>query len=456
MTFRSRMIFRLLWIVVVLQLCIIGTAALQCYNCINISDADECLSITECGTSQSCYMDTSGKTVTLGCTDNQQCGVSAGAAGSLVGRGVNKRQQTQCHECCSMDKCNKNLCSHLKPGTCIDDAKADCAWMNTFFNICQDIHHAKLVCPKFCALCSLVDGNWASWSPWSTCDVTCENGTQTRTRQCSDPPPANGGLDCIGTHTDIKACSKQLCPVHGGWTQWSSWDACSVTCGVGIERRHHNCSNPIPDRNGLQCFGDTLDDRICLPGPCANGGWTGWGQWNTCSVTCGDGIKSRSRTCTNPSPSPHGKYCKGDSIEVDSCRKIRCRPNIVFKAKGVTSTSPGDGGTIIFGSTFINEGNAYNTSTGIFTAPVNGTYSFSLQLCTNINNYFLTAIMIDGTTFATLYVYDKYVYSCNSTDTVAVLHEHSKVFVKCTAHCVNAVYQDGFHMNSFSGYLVHQ
>ncbi|XP_060580102.1 thrombospondin-1-like, partial [Ruditapes philippinarum] len=300
--------------------------ALHCYNCTDIADVDECLTVTECHAGQSCYIEvkSTGQRSTLGCTDNQLCGVSASGAGNLIGRQINGRQTLDCHECCSKDRCNTNLCAHLTPGACIDDVTVDCAFLNSFFNICKDIHRAKLICAKFCSLCSLVDGNWASWSPWSTCDVTCENGTQTRTRQCSDPPPTNGGLYCIGTRTDIKTCLKQLCPVHGGWTQWSNWDACSVTCGVGIERRHRNCSNPIPDRNGLQCFGDTLDDRICLPGPCANGGWTDWGQWSTCSVTCGDGLKSRSRTCTNPSPSPLGTYCDGDSSEVVSCRKSNC------------------------------------------------------------------------------------------------------------------------------------
>ncbi|XP_060579784.1 coadhesin-like [Ruditapes philippinarum] len=404
-------------------------------------------------------MDTmsSGQTVTLGCTDNQQCGVSAGAAGSLVGRGVNRRQQSQCHECCSTDKCNKNLCSHLTPGTCIDDAKADCAYLNTFFDICQDIHHAKLVCPNFCKLCPLVDGNWARWSQWSPCDVTCENGTQTRTRTCTNPAPAQGGLDCIGSNISTISCSKELCPVHGGWTKWSSWDACSVTCGVGIERRHRNCSNPIPDRNGLPCFGDTLDDRICLPGPCANGGWTDWGQWSTCSVTCGDGLKSRSRTCTNPSPSPQGKYCDGDSLEVVSCRKSSCSPNIVFKAKNVTNRIPGNGGTVIFGSTIVNGGNAYNTSTGIFTAPVSGTYSFSIQLCAQSNTEMTADIIVDGTIYAALYVYDKDKNPCGSTDTAAVLHGQSNVFVKCTTGCTfTNIFQNRYYVNSFSGYLIHQ
>ncbi|XP_053402494.1 uncharacterized protein LOC128557895 [Mercenaria mercenaria] len=90
--------------------------ALQCYNCSNIADVNECLTITECRAGQSCYMDrtASGQTSTLGCTDNLQCGVIGGAGGTLVGRDLMERQTSDCHECCSTDKCNKNLCVHLK------------------------------------------------------------------------------------------------------------------------------------------------------------------------------------------------------------------------------------------------------------------------------------------------------------------------------------------------------
>ena len=33
------------------------------------------------------------------------------------------------------------------------------------------------------------------------------------------------------------------------------------------------------------------------------GGWSSWGAYGTCSVTCDAGLKSRSRACDNPDPS---------------------------------------------------------------------------------------------------------------------------------------------------------
>lgn len=432
--------------------------ALQCYNCSNISDPDECLSVTECRVGQSCYMDqlSNGQTKTMGCTENSQCGVTAGAAGALVGRDLDERGISACHECCSTDKCNKNLCAHLKPSVCIDDVKFDCALLNTVFNTCQDIHHAKTVCPKFCGLCSLVDGNWAGWSQWSQCDVTCGDGTQSRTRMCTDPAPANGGLNCSGAHFETKACSKELCPVHGGWTKWSDWESCSVTCDIGIARRHRNCSNPVPDRFGDHCFGDTLDDKICTPGPCANGGWTEWEQWSSCTMTCGGGIRLRSRTCTNPIPSTFGANCVGDSSQISSCNNKSCAPKIAFTATSLVNLSPSTGQTMIFNSTLVNEGLAYNTSTGIFTSPVNGTFSFSAQICVQLNHHLYVAITVNGVMYAAAHLYDANTEICDTMVAVALLQTNSKVWLKCTSgDGREAVYKsDLFRLNSFSGYLI--
>ena len=59
------------------------------------------------------------------------------------------------------------------------------------------------------AAVSLVDGNWTVWMEWSTCSVTCENGTQIRTRNCSNPEPQYGGDNCTDMHItdEVKPCT---------------------------------------------------------------------------------------------------------------------------------------------------------------------------------------------------------------------------------------------------------
>ncbi|XP_053392266.1 A disintegrin and metalloproteinase with thrombospondin motifs 5-like [Mercenaria mercenaria] len=75
-------------------------------------------------------------------------------------------------------------------------------------------------------------------------------------------------LDCEGNATDTKPCMKPLCPVHGGWSDWSNWGSCPITCGIGIQKRFRNCSNPYPLRYGEHCFGNTIDMRICIRKTC--------------------------------------------------------------------------------------------------------------------------------------------------------------------------------------------
>ena len=57
-----------------------------------------------------------------------------------------------------------------------------------------------------------IDGRWAFWGAWSQCSKTCDKGIQHRTRQCSQPAPANGGNDCHGNNRQEKDCAEFPCP----------------------------------------------------------------------------------------------------------------------------------------------------------------------------------------------------------------------------------------------------
>ena len=55
-----------------------------------------------------------------------------------------------------------------------------------------------------------------------------------------------------------------------------------------------------------------------------NGNWGSWGSYDSCSVTCGDGTKSRTRSCNNPSPFGGGSDCSGSSTQSANCNNGAC------------------------------------------------------------------------------------------------------------------------------------
>ena len=59
------------------------------------------------------------------------------------------------------------------------------------------------------------DGNWSSWSQWTTCSLTCGGGNQTQTRNCTNPVPAYGGNNCSTTNMESSTipCNSQPCPI---------------------------------------------------------------------------------------------------------------------------------------------------------------------------------------------------------------------------------------------------
>lgn len=55
-----------------------------------------------------------------------------------------------------IDLCVINIfCLILKASACHDDESVDCARMDSLFNVCAEVHHAKFICPFHCDLCDL-------------------------------------------------------------------------------------------------------------------------------------------------------------------------------------------------------------------------------------------------------------------------------------------------------------
>ncbi|CAG2255295.1 Coadhesin,Hemicentin-1,Thrombospondin-2 [Mytilus edulis] len=171
-----------------------------------------------------------------------------------------------------------------------------------------------------------VNGGWSQYGDWTRCTKTCGKGTQTRSRTCTNPAPSAGGSACKGSSVQSKIVTK-ICVqvINGGWSNYGAWTSCNKPCGTGQKTRSRTCTNPSPSEGGSACKGSATQSDVCNAKPCpVNGAWSQYGDWTRCTKTCGRGTQTRSRTCTNPSPSAGGSACKGSSVQSKNCNENLC------------------------------------------------------------------------------------------------------------------------------------
>lgn len=85
-------------------------------------------------------------------------------------------------------------------------------------------------------------------------------------------------------------------------TSWNEWSECSVTCGKGMKTRNRRFMNREARKLCNQV--DLVEKEICT-GPVAECidveeidpkcAVTQWSEWSPCTVTCGKGMKVRTR-----------------------------------------------------------------------------------------------------------------------------------------------------------------
>ncbi|XP_033468866.1 adhesion G protein-coupled receptor B3 isoform X7 [Epinephelus fuscoguttatus] len=197
--------------------------------------------------------------------------------------------------------------SQVRTRTCVSPYGTHCSGPLRESRVCNN----TAPCP--------VHGVWEEWSPWSLCSFTCGRGHRTRTRMCA--PPQHGGRACDGPETQTKLCNIALCPVDGQWQEWSSWSDCSVTCANGTQQRTRQCSAAA--HGGSECRGHWAESRECHNPDCtANGQWNPWGPWSGCSKSCDGGWQRRARVCQGAAVT--GQQCDGTGEEVRKCSDQRC------------------------------------------------------------------------------------------------------------------------------------
>uniref|UniRef100_A0A915CYL3 Apple domain-containing protein n=1 Tax=Ditylenchus dipsaci TaxID=166011 RepID=A0A915CYL3_9BILA len=168
---------------------------------------------------------------------------------------------------------------------------------------------------------------WSEWSTADQCSVTCGNGVRQRLRYCLGPRKEK----CKGESTKEEICELDECPK---WASWSTWSQCPVTCGMGVEHRERECT-PI----GRCTEGSGREERTCEQKPCPS--WAHWQQWSECSKTCGGGERVRKRECLHGL----GNDCPGPAQEHLICNTQDCPAWTDWSAWSHCSATCGDEGT---------------------------------------------------------------------------------------------------------------
>ncbi|XP_060601244.1 complement C1q tumor necrosis factor-related protein 5-like [Ruditapes philippinarum] len=92
---------------------------------------------------------------------------------------------------------------------------------------------------------------------------------------------------------------------------------------------------------------------------------------------------------------------------------------------------------LIFARTFTNEGTGYDTSTGLFTAPVGGLYQFDVHTCAYNGKYSYLGLVMEGDVIAADANYGDANHGCNNFGAIVRVRSGEQVWVKSTSSASN-------------------
>ncbi|WAQ93955.1 HIP-like protein [Mya arenaria] len=136
--------------------------------------------------------------------------------------------------------------------------------------------------------------------------------------------------------------------------------------------------------------------------------------------------------------------------------------NVLFKAKTLNDRSLATDQILVFNDVMYNYGNGYDSKTGKFTCPRNGTYLFTTSICINGGEalYFVFDIMVDHQT-VTRSTFAEHVSmgsNCHTGEAIVNLVENQEVYLKYTytSWSTDGIREEAlYRWNTFSGTILH-
>uniref|UniRef100_A0A480NLT8 A disintegrin and metalloproteinase with thrombospondin motifs 7 preproprotein n=1 Tax=Sus scrofa TaxID=9823 RepID=A0A480NLT8_PIG len=151
-------------------------------------------------------------------------------------------------------------------GLCLDDspAKDVIDFPSVPPGVLYDVgHQCRLQYGAYSAFCDDMDN--VCHTLWCSVGTTCHSKLDAAVdgTRCGESKWCLNG-ECVPVGFRPEA-------VHGGWSGWSAWSVCSRSCGVGVQSAERQCTQPAPKYKGKYCVGERKRFRLCNLQACPAG-----------------------------------------------------------------------------------------------------------------------------------------------------------------------------------------
>lgn len=197
---------------------------------------------------------------------------------------------------------------------------------------CEDCLKETKACPNATHAAESKDCVWDGWSEWSACTCSCDGGQRTRDRSIAQAPRGSGQRCEANSKTEVAPCNTQSCsdtPCEDGrWSDWKPWEACTVSCGGGVQWRKRDVAKEA-NYCGNPAIGSDAESRPCNQNSCREDidcQFGQWSPWSACSCSC-EGVRNRHRQVSQFGAG-NGKWCEGATKQVEACNNYTSQPPI--------------------------------------------------------------------------------------------------------------------------------